>query len=174
MQLRRLAALERQKIIDEHDRLQALIEDLEDILATPARQRTIISEELAAIVEQYGDERRTEIVPSDAEVNMEDLIPDENVVVTITRGGYAKRIRVDAYRSQRRGGKGVRGTTLRADDVVDHFFTTQTHGWLLFFTDAGASTGRGPGSCPRARATPRASTSPTSWPSARTRRSPRC
>ena len=137
MQLRRLAALERQKIIDEHDRLQALIEDLEDILATPARQRTIISEELAAIVEQYGDERRTEIVPSDAEVNMEDLIPDENVVVTITRGGYAKRIRVDAYRSQRRGGKGVRGTTLRADDVVDHFFTTQTHGWLLFFTDAG-------------------------------------
>ncbi|WP_374928338.1 DNA gyrase subunit A [Kytococcus sedentarius] len=137
MQLRRLAALERQKIIDEHDRLQALIEDLEDILATPARQRTIISDELAEIVEQYGDERRTEIVPSDAEVNMEDLIPDENVVVTITRGGYAKRIRVDAYRSQRRGGKGVRGTTLRADDVVDHFFTTQTHGWLLFFTDAG-------------------------------------
>ncbi|WP_269148601.1 DNA gyrase subunit A, partial [Kytococcus schroeteri] len=137
MQLRRLAALERQKIIDEHDRLQALIEDLQDILATPARQRTIISEELAEIVDKYGDERRTEIVPNDAEVNMEDLIPDENVVVTITRGGYAKRIRVDAYRSQRRGGKGVRGTTLRADDVVDHFFTTQTHSWLLFFTDAG-------------------------------------
>ncbi|WP_462418742.1 DNA gyrase subunit A [Kytococcus sp. Marseille-QA3725] len=137
MQLRRLAALERQKIIDEYDRLQALIEDLQDILATPARQRGIIADELGEIVDKYGDERRTEIVPSDAEVNMEDLIPDENVVVTITRGGYAKRIRVDAYRSQRRGGKGVRGTTLRADDVVDHFFTTQTHDWLLFFTDAG-------------------------------------
>ncbi|WP_088818368.1 DNA gyrase subunit A [Kytococcus aerolatus] len=137
MQLRRLAALERQKIIDEHDRLQAMIEDYQDILARPERQRSIVSEELAEIVDKYGDERRTQIVPSDGEVNMEDLIPDENVVVTITRGGYAKRIRVDAYRSQRRGGKGVRGTALRADDVVDHFFTTRTHDWLLFFTDAG-------------------------------------
>ena len=137
MQLRRLAALERQKIVDEHDRLAALIEDYTDILAKPERQRSIVSEELQEIVDKYGDERRTTIHPYDGDMSMEDLIPEEDVVVTITRGGYAKRTRVDAYRSQKRGGKGVRGTALRGEDVVEHFYTTTSHHWLLFFTNLG-------------------------------------
>ncbi len=137
MQLRRLAALERQKIIDEHNRLAALIEDYTDILAKPERQRSIISEELAEIVRRFGDERRTTIVPFDGDMSMEDLIPEEDVVVTITRGGYAKRTRVDLYRSQRRGGKGVKGAQLRGEDMVEHFFTTTSHHWLLFFTNLG-------------------------------------
>ena len=137
MQLRRLAALERQKIIDEHDRLQAMIEEYKAILADPARQRSIVSEELAEIVEKYGDDRRTQILPFDSDMSMEDLIPEEDVVVTITKGGYVKRTRTDQYRAQKRGGKGVRGAALRADDVVEHFFTTTTHRWLLFFTNQG-------------------------------------
>ncbi|PZP16153.1 MAG: DNA gyrase subunit A [Brachybacterium faecium] len=137
MQLRRLAALERQKIIDEHDRLQAMIEEYEGILADPAWQRRIVSEELAEIVEKYGDDRRTQILPFDSDMSMEDLIPEEDVVVTITKGGYVKRTRTDQYRAQKRGGKGVRGASLRADDVVEHFFTTTTHRWLLFFTNQG-------------------------------------
>ncbi|HWC22671.1 MAG TPA: DNA gyrase subunit A [Flexivirga sp.] len=137
LQLRRLAALERQRIIDEHDELQRAIEDYRDILAKPERQRQIVSDELAEIVERYGDERRTHIVPFDGDMSMEDLIPEEDVVVTITRGGYAKRTKTSEYRSQRRGGKGVRGANLRGDDVVSHFFTTTTHQWLLFFTNAG-------------------------------------
>ncbi|HEX5396545.1 MAG TPA: DNA gyrase subunit A, partial [Candidatus Limnocylindria bacterium] len=137
MQLRRLAALERQKIIDEHDRLEAMIRDFQEILASPERQRQIVSEELAEIVDKYGDDRRTRIVPFDGDMSMEDLIPERDVVVTITRGGYAKRTPVDAYRSQRRGGKGVRGAQLRGDDIVEHFFTTTTHHWLLFFTNLG-------------------------------------
>lgn len=137
MQLRRLAALERQKIIDEHDRLQAFIEECKAILADESRQRAIVSQELQEIVDKYGDDRRTKIVPYDGDMSMEDLIPDEDVVVTITRGGYAKRTRTDQYRSQHRGGKGVRGAQLRGDDIVEHFFTTTTHSWLLFFTDTG-------------------------------------
>ncbi|MCT2294929.1 DNA gyrase subunit A [Brachybacterium muris] len=137
MQLRRLAALERQKIIDEHDRLQAMIEEYEGILADPAWQRRIVSEELAEIVEKYGDDRRTQILPFDSDMSMEDLIPEEDVVVTITKGGYVKRTRTYQYRAQKRGGKGVRGASLRADDVVEHFFTTTTHRWLLFFTNQG-------------------------------------
>ena len=137
MQLRRLAALERQKIIDDHDRLQALILDLQDILGKPERQRTIVSDELGEIVAKYGDDRRTRIEFFDGDMSMEDLIPEEDVVVTITRGGYAKRTRVDAYRSQGRGGKGVRGAQLRGDDMVEHFFTTTSHHWLLFFTNLG-------------------------------------
>ena len=137
MQLRRLAALERQKIIDDHDELEAMILDYTDILAKPGRQRDIISEELAEIVRRFGDDRRTQIMPFDGDMSMEDLIPEEDVVVTITRGGYAKRTRVDAYRSQRRGGKGVRGASLRGEDMVDHFFTTTSHHWLLFFTNLG-------------------------------------
>ncbi len=137
MQLRRLAALERQKIIDEHDELDDQIKDFEDILATPLRQRSIISEELAEIVRKFGDDRRTQILPFDGDMSMEDLIPEEDVVVSITRGGYAKRTRVDAYRSQKRGGKGVRGASLRGEDMVDHFFTTTSHHWLLFFTNLG-------------------------------------
>lgn len=137
MQLRQLAALERQRIIDEHDELQRMIDDYKDILAKPERQRQIVSDELAEIVERYGDERRTTIVPFDGDMNMEDLIPEEQVVVTITRGGYAKRTKLSEYRAQRRGGKGVRGAQLRGDDVVEHFFTTSTHNWLLFFTNLG-------------------------------------
>ncbi|MEO6790257.1 MAG: DNA gyrase C-terminal beta-propeller domain-containing protein, partial [Ornithinibacter sp.] len=137
MQLRRLAALERQKIIDDHDELAAKIEDLSDILAKPERQRSIVATELEELVGRYGDDRRTKIMPFDGDMSMEDLIPEEDVVVTITRGGYAKRTRVDAYRSQRRGGKGVRGASLRGEDMVDHFFTTTSHHWLLFFTNLG-------------------------------------
>src|SRR5699024_8188226 len=137
MQLRRLAALERQKIIDELAALEAEIADYKDILARPERQRQIVSDELREIVEKYGDDRRTEIVPADGDLSMEDLIPDEEVVVTITRGGYAKRTKTDQYRVQRRGGVGVRGTTLRGDDVVAHMFATTTHHWILFFTTAG-------------------------------------
>ncbi|MGP9536729.1 DNA gyrase subunit A [Brachybacterium sp. AOP43-C2-M15] len=137
MQLRRLAALERQKIIEEHDRLQAMIEEYTAILADPQRQRDIVSEELTEIVDKYGDERRTKIMPFSGDMSMEDLIPEEDVVVTITRGGYVKRTREDQYRAQKRGGKGVRGASLREDDVVEHFFTTTTHRWLLFFTNQG-------------------------------------
>ena len=137
LQLRRLAALERQKIIDEYDGFMVKITTYQAILASPQRQREIVGEELAEIVGRYGDERRTTILPYDGEVSMEDLIAEEEVVVTITRGGYAKRTRSDAYRLQKRGGKGVRGAQLRADDVVEHFGVTTTHHWLLFFTNFG-------------------------------------
>jgi DNA gyrase subunit A len=138
MQLRRLAALERQKIIDEATELETLIADYHDILATPSRQRTIVRDELSEIVAKYGDERRTEILLGfDGDMSMEDLIPEEEMVITITRDGYIKRTRSDNYRSQHRGGKGVKGAQLRADDVVEHFFVTTTHHWLLFFTTKG-------------------------------------
>ena len=137
LQLRRLAALERLKIQTEAEELRTRVADLRDIIASPERQRGIVSGELAEIVDKYGDERRTRIVPFDGEMSMEDLIPEEDVVVTITRSGYAKRTRTDAYRSQHRGGKGVKGAALREDDVVDHFFVTTTHRWLLFFTNLG-------------------------------------
>jgi DNA gyrase subunit A len=138
LQLRRLAALERQKILDDHDALQLEIEDLKAILADPERQRTIVSEELTEIVSRFGDDRRTEIMFGfDGDMSMEDLIPEEEMVVTVTRGGYIKRTRSDNYRSQHRGGKGVKGAQLRGEDVVDHFFVTTTHHWLLFFTNKG-------------------------------------
>nr|WP_244893308.1 DNA gyrase subunit A [Agreia bicolorata] len=138
MQLRRLAALERQKIMDEADALQLKIDEYNFILSSPARQREIVVEELGEIVDKYGDDRRTEIVFGfDGDMNMEDLIPEEEMVVTVTRGGYIKRTRSDNYRSQHRGGKGVKGAQLRADDVVEHFFVTTTHHWLLFFTNRG-------------------------------------
>ena len=124
MQLRRLAALERQQLIDEYDELMAKIADYEAILASPERQRQIVSEELAEIVTRYGDDRRTQLVADEGEVLAEDLIAQEDVVVTITRGGYAKRTKTDLYRAQRRGGKGVRGAQLRTDDIVEHFFVT--------------------------------------------------
>jgi len=137
MQLRRLAALERQKITDEYDTLMAEIKELTIILNDPAKQRSIIREELKEIAEKYGDDRRTQIVAGDTDLSVEDLIPDQEVVVTITRGGYAKRTRADLYRSQRRGGKGVKGAALKQDDIVEHFFTASTHNWLLFFTNQG-------------------------------------
>ncbi|HLM21382.1 MAG TPA: DNA topoisomerase (ATP-hydrolyzing), partial [Propionibacteriaceae bacterium] len=137
MQLRRLAALERQRIVDQLAEYERIIADLTDILARPERQRKIISEELAEIVEKYGDERRTKIIAADGDLSNEDLIPDSDVVVTITRGGYAKRTNSDLYRVQKRGGKGVRGATLRTDDEVEHLFVTTNHHWILFFTNKG-------------------------------------
>ncbi|GAA3670190.1 DNA gyrase subunit A [Nocardioides ginsengisoli] len=137
MQLRSLAALQRQKIIDELAELELTIADLEDILANVARQRQIVIEELGVIVEKYGDDRRTQIIAAAGDMSMEDLIPDDDQVVSITRGGYAKRTRADQYRTQKRGGKGVRGASLRGDDVVEHFIATTSHHWLLFFTTAG-------------------------------------
>ncbi|ORI19621.1 DNA gyrase subunit A [Rhodococcus sp. 1168] len=137
MQLRRLAALERQKIIDELAEIEIEIAELEDILAKPERQRQIVRDELAEIVEKFGDDRRTRIIASDGDVNDEDLIARENVVVTITETGYAKRTRTDLYRSQKRGGKGVQGAGLKQDDIVSKFFVCSTHDWILFFTTKG-------------------------------------
>jgi DNA gyrase subunit A len=137
MQLRKLAALERQQITDEYDKLMTEIADYNDILGSPERQRSIVGDELTAIVDKFGDERRTQIVPFDGDVSMEDLIAEEDVVVTITHGGYAKRTKTDLYRAQKRGGKGVRGAQLKQDDIVDHFFVTTTHHWILFFTNKG-------------------------------------
>jgi DNA gyrase subunit A len=137
LQLRRLAALERQRIIDEAAEIEAKIADLNDILARPGRQRSIIRDELKEIVDKYGDERRTRLIPHDGDVSLEDLIAQEDVVVTITRTGYAKRTKTDLYRAQRRGGKGVQGASLRTDDIVEHFFVTSTHDWILFFTNKG-------------------------------------
>ena len=137
LQLRRLAALERQRILELFEELERQIADLQDILRDERRQRVIVGDELGETVQRYGDERRTTILPFDGEVSMEDLIAEEEVVVTITRTGYAKRTKSDLYRSQRRGGKGVRGAQLREDDIVDHFFVTTTHHWLLFFTNLG-------------------------------------
>ena len=138
LQLRRLAALERQKIIDQASELEKMIAEYKAILASDERQRSIVSEELQDIVDRFGDDRRTEILQGfEGGMTDEDLIPEEEMVITVTRGGYIKRTRSDNYRSQHRGGKGVRGAQLRADDVVEHFFVSTTHRWLLFFTNLG-------------------------------------
>jgi DNA gyrase subunit A len=137
MQLRRLAALERQRLQDEYDKEMAIITECEEILASEERQRSIISEELGEIVEKYGNERKSRIVAYEGDMSLEDLIAQEDVVVTITRGGYAKRTKTDLYRAQRRGGKGVMGAALKLDDIVEHFFVTSTHNWILFFTNKG-------------------------------------
>ena len=137
MQLVRLANMEAQKIVDEHNELMRKIADYNDILAKPERQRKIVGDELDEIVAKYGDDRRTKILPYSGEMNVEDLIPEENVVVTVTHSGFIKRTKADEYRAQHRGGKGIKGAKLREDDVVDHFFLTSTHNWLLFFTNKG-------------------------------------
>ena len=137
MQLRRLSALERQKIIDELAEIEREIADYKDILDKPERQRAIVRDELTEVVEKYGDDRRTQIIAADGDVSDEDLIAREEVVVTITETGYAKRTRSDLYRSQRRGGKGVQGAGLKQDDIVKHFFVSSTHDWILFFTTKG-------------------------------------
>lgn len=137
MQLRRLAALELQKILDELAQIEIDIADLKDVLAKPERQRAIVKDELSDIVRKYGDERRTRIIPADGELSDEDLIPEEDVVVTITETGYAKRTKTDLYRSQKRGGKGVKGATLKQDEIVKHFFVCSTHDLILFFTTKG-------------------------------------
>ena len=137
MQLRRLAALERQRIVDDLAKIEAEIADLEDILAKPERQRAIVHDELKELTDKYGDDRRTRIIPADGDVADEDLIAREEVVVTITETGYAKRTKSDLYRSQKRGGKGVQGAGLKQDDIVNHFFVCSTHDWILFFTTQG-------------------------------------
>ncbi|MFF0489141.1 DNA gyrase subunit A [Nocardia sp. NPDC003482] len=137
MQLRRLSALERQKIVDELAKIELEIADYKDILDKPERQRAIVRDELKEIVDKHGDDRRTRIIAADGEVSDEDLIAREDVVVTITETGYAKRTKTDLYRSQKRGGKGVQGAGLKQDDLVRHFFITSTHDWLLFFTNLG-------------------------------------
>ncbi|HEX3593205.1 MAG TPA: DNA gyrase subunit A, partial [Pseudonocardiaceae bacterium] len=137
MQLRRLAALERQRIIDDLAALEDRIADLRDILDSPLRQRTIVRDELMEIVDKHGDDRRTRIIPFDGDVSVEDLIAVEDVVVTITQTGYAKRTKTDLYRAQKRGGKGVQGAALKQDDIVGHFFVCSTHDWILFFTNKG-------------------------------------
>jgi DNA gyrase subunit A len=137
MQLRRLAALERQRLQDEHDELMAEIADYESILASEGRQLAIIGEELGEIATKYGNERRSRLVAYEGDMSLEDLIAEEDVVVTITRGGYAKRTKTELYRTQKRGGKGVQGAQLRQEDIVEHFFVTSTHHWILFFTNKG-------------------------------------
>ncbi len=137
MQLRRLSALERQKIVDELAEIELEIADYKDILDKPERQRAIVRDELKEVVDKYGDERRTKIIAADGDVSDEDLIAREDVVVTITETGYAKRTKTDLYRSQRRGGKGVQGAGLKQDDIVKHFFVCSTHDWILFFTTKG-------------------------------------
>jgi DNA gyrase subunit A len=137
MQLRRLAALERQELLERYEQFMREIEEYTAILASDERQRQIVRDELTEVVDRYGDERRTQLVPYEGDMSAEDFIPEEDVVVTITRGGYAKRTRSDLYRAQRRGGKGVRGAQLRQDDLVEHFFVTTTHHWILFFTNKG-------------------------------------
>jgi len=137
MQLRRIAALERQKINDEYDGLMAEIVLLKEILASESKQREIIKTELIELGAKYGDERRTQIILAESDLSVEDLIPNQEVVVTVTRSGYSKRTLADLYRAQRRGGKGVKGAALKQDDLVDHFFIASTHDWLLFFTNMG-------------------------------------
>ena len=137
MQLRKLAALERNELQAQHDKLMAEIADYQDILANETRQRSIVSEELAEIVNKFGDERRTTIVADENDVTHEDLIAVEPIVVTLSADGYIKRTKAVLYRSQKRGGRGVKGAALKHDDVITNFFVTTTHHWILFFTDRG-------------------------------------
>ena len=138
MQLRQLAALERQKIIDEAAELETQITEFQRIIGDEKAQRGIVSTELAEVVSKYGDDRRSEIMLGyDGDVSLEDLIPEEEMVVTLTQGGYIKRTRSDNYRVQHRGGRGVKGASLRADDVVQNFIVSTTHHWLMFFTNTG-------------------------------------
>ena len=137
MRLQRLTQLERHKIVEEHEQTLALIADLKDILASEGRLMRIIKEELLTLKAEYGDERRTEILTETTELTIEDLLADEEMVVTITRSGYIKRTHVDLYRSQRRGGKGVTGMETKEEDVVEDLFIATTHSYLLFFTSQG-------------------------------------
>ena len=137
MQLRKLAALERNELQSQHDKLMAEIADYKDILSNLTRQRSIVSEELADIVNKFGDERRSTIVADENDVTHEDLIAVEPIVVTLSADGYIKRTKAALYRSQKRGGRGVKGAALKQDDVVTNFFVTTTHHWILFFTNRG-------------------------------------
>jgi DNA gyrase subunit A len=137
MRLQRLTQLERHKIVEEHEQVLALIVELKGILASDAKLMAIIRQELLAIKEQYGDPRRTEILGETTDLTIEDLLADEEMIVTITRSGYIKRTHVDTYRSQRRGGKGVMGMETKEEDIVEDLFVASTHSYLLFFTNRG-------------------------------------
>jgi DNA gyrase subunit A len=137
MRLQRLTQLERAKLIEEHEQTLALIEELRGILASDAKLMGIIRQELLAIKEEYGDERRTEILAETSELTIEDLLADEDMVVTVTRSGYIKRTHIETYRSQRRGGKGVTGMETKEEDIVEDLFVASTHSFLLFFTNRG-------------------------------------
>src|SRR5436309_12066252 len=137
MRLQRLTQLERHKIVEEHEQVVALIAELKGILASDAKLMAIIRQELLAIKEAYGDARRTEIVSQTTDLTIEDLLADEEMIVTITRSGYIKRTHVETYRSQRRGGKGVMGMETKEADIVEDLFIASTHSYLLFFTNLG-------------------------------------
>ena len=137
MRLQRLTQLERHKIVEEHEQTLALIADLKGILASEPRLLGIIKDELGALKEEFGDERRTEILAETQDLTIEDLLADEDMVVTITRSGYIKRTHVEAYRSQKRGGKGVTGMETKEEDIVEDLFVASTHSFLLFFTNRG-------------------------------------
>jgi DNA gyrase subunit A len=137
MRLQRLTQLERHKIVEEHEQTLALIADLKGILASDRRLMGIIRDELVALKEEFGDARRTEILAETTDLTIEDLLADDDMVVTITRSGYIKRTHVEAYRSQKRGGKGVTGMETKEEDIVDDLFVASTHSYLLFFTNKG-------------------------------------
>jgi DNA gyrase subunit A len=166
LRLQRLTQLEAGKIQAEFDEMQAKITELRAILGDEQRILGVIREELLEVRERYADERRTEIVPGEGEIDLEDLIADEEMVISITRGGYIKRLPLATYRAQRRGGKGLRGVRLKDDDLIDHLFIASTHDYLLFFTDKGRVR--------RAAATLGAAISQTCSRSRPTRRSGQC
>lgn len=138
MQLRQLTALEREKLEEDYRGILKRIATLEDLLSDPLKILAVIKDDLKYMKDKYGDERRTRIVPVEAsEIGDEDMIPEEETIITITRDGYIKRVPIDTYRSQRRGGKGIIGATAKEEDKVAHMFVTTTHDYILFFTDRG-------------------------------------
>jgi DNA gyrase subunit A len=137
MPLRRLTALETSKLREEAETLRATIADLEDILGSERRRREVVGAELIEIRDKYGDARRSRIIPDEGELSLEDLIADEELVVTVSAAGYVKAVLAKTYRTQGRGGRGVKGAELRGDDVIDHVLHTTAHAYLLFFTNRG-------------------------------------
>jgi DNA gyrase subunit A len=137
MPLRRLTRLEREKLEEEHRELLATIKRLKALLKDPRKVRGVIKDELVEIRRKYADERRTELRADEGEIDLEDLVTEQDVVITVSRAGYVKRLPVETYRRQGRGGRGVRGANLKEEDVVAHAFTTTTRHWLLFFTSSG-------------------------------------
>ena len=137
MRLQKLTSLEIDKIVQEYNDLQVLIKELNHILESHEKQSEIIESELAEVLNKHGDERRTEIIPFSGELSLEDMIADEEMIVTITHNGYIKRLPADTWKTQRRGGKGMKGAKTKDDDFVEHLFTASTHNTMLFFTDQG-------------------------------------
>ena len=137
MPLRRLTELETSKLRDEYDELQKLINYLNGLLKSPAKRRALIGQELQEIREKFGDKRRSKVIPDEGDMSLEDLIADEEIVVTVTANGYVKAVNASAYKSQGRGGRGVKAENLREDDVIHHVVHTTAHAFLLFFTNRG-------------------------------------